>query len=100
MLDHDGLIPSRGRGRLFSRGGRDNGWRRPQPIAHWCREELPPGIPSLEDLYAICGRDFELSLDVALTTERDQRFARHRWIRRCSVGRYQLPHNRGSRSLR
>lgn len=64
VLDHDGLIPGRGRGRLFSRGGRDNGWRRPQPIAHWCREELPPGIPSLEDLYAICGRDFELSLDV------------------------------------
>jgi glycerophosphoryl diester phosphodiesterase len=49
VLDHDGVI----RGRL-----------RRRRIADLTRAELPPHVPTLEDLYAACGSDFELSLDV------------------------------------
>lgn len=49
VLDHDGVVASRLRRR---------------PIASVARAELPPHIPTLDDLYAACGTDFELSLDV------------------------------------
>lgn len=37
---------------------------RRRPIASLRRDELPDSIPTLDDLYAHCGTDFELSLDV------------------------------------
>jgi len=46
VLDHDGLAPD----------GR--------PIRACTRAELAPHVPALGELYAECGRDFELSLDV------------------------------------
>lgn len=49
VLDHDGVVRS--------------GLRR-RPIATVERSALPSWIPSLEELYATCGTDFELSLDV------------------------------------
>jgi glycerophosphoryl diester phosphodiesterase len=49
VLDHDGVVKV--------------GLRR-RPISSLERAELPSWIPSLEDLYATCGTDFELSLDV------------------------------------
>ena len=49
VLDHDGVIGSRMRRRAI----------RDVP-----RAQLPPHIPALADLYAECGTDFELSLDV------------------------------------
>lgn len=49
VLDHDGRI----RGRLRS-----------IPIASLNRTELPPHIPSIDDLYETCGTAYELSVDV------------------------------------
>ncbi len=49
VLDHDGVVKV--------------GLRR-KPIATITRAQLPSWIPTLEDLYATCGTDFELSLDV------------------------------------
>jgi glycerophosphoryl diester phosphodiesterase len=49
VLDHDGVVKV--------------GLRR-RPIGTIDRAALPPWIPTLEDLYATCGTDFELSLDV------------------------------------
>jgi glycerophosphoryl diester phosphodiesterase len=49
VLDHDGLVRSGLRGR---------------PIADFPRAGLPDHIPALAELYATCGTDFELSLDV------------------------------------
>lgn len=49
VLDHDGIVGSRLRRR---------------PIAEVQRTELPPHIPTLENLYEACGTDFDLSLDV------------------------------------
>lgn len=49
VLDHDGVVRS--------------GLRR-RSIAQCTRAALPPHIPSLSDLYNVCGGDFELSLDV------------------------------------
>ena len=49
VLDHDGVVRS--------------GLRR-VPINAMSRADLPDRIPSLEDLYATCGTDFHLSLDV------------------------------------
>jgi len=49
VLDHDGVIGSR---------------LRRQPIGSVSRAALPSHIPTLADLYAECGTDFELSLDV------------------------------------
>lgn len=49
VLDHDGVVGSRLRRR---------------PISEVPRAALPPHIPALADLYAECGTDFELSLDV------------------------------------
>ena len=49
VLDHDGVVRS--------------GWRR-RPIAEVIRADLPRHIPTLEELYATLGADFELSLDL------------------------------------
>jgi glycerophosphoryl diester phosphodiesterase len=49
VLDHDGLVGSRLRRR---------------PIAGVRRADLPPHIPGLDDLYAACGSDIAVSLDV------------------------------------
>jgi glycerophosphoryl diester phosphodiesterase len=49
VLDHDGVVGSRLRRR---------------PINTATRAELPDHIPELAELYATCGTDFELSLDV------------------------------------
>jgi glycerophosphoryl diester phosphodiesterase len=49
VLDHDGFA-----------GGRI----RRRPIGQVRRQDLPPHIPRLADLYETCGTDFELSLDV------------------------------------
>jgi glycerophosphoryl diester phosphodiesterase len=49
VLDHDGMVGSRLRRR---------------PITEVNRSELPGHIPELADLYAECGTQFELSLDV------------------------------------
>src|ERR1700716_4254347 len=48
VLDHDGIVGSR--------------FRR-QPITEVLSTGLPSHIPTLADLYAECGADFELSLD-------------------------------------
>lgn len=49
VLDHDGLVGSRPRRR---------------EIASLQRAKLPAHVPTLEDLYEVCGTAFELSLDV------------------------------------
>jgi glycerophosphoryl diester phosphodiesterase len=49
VLDHDGLA-----------GGR----LRRRPIGQVPADDLPPHIPRLARLYATCGSDFELSLDI------------------------------------
>jgi len=49
VLDHDGVVHT--------------GLRR-RRITEVRRRDLPSHIPSLEDLYAACGTDYELSLDV------------------------------------
>jgi glycerophosphoryl diester phosphodiesterase len=49
VLDHDGVV-----------GGR----LRRRPIASCRRDELPAHIPRLADLYAACGTDYHLSLDL------------------------------------
>src|SRR5687767_15931052 len=49
VLDHDGVVGSR---------------LRRQPIGAVPRTALPSHVPTLADLYAECGTDFELSLDV------------------------------------
>jgi glycerophosphoryl diester phosphodiesterase len=49
VLDHDGVVRK--------------GVRR-RPIADLPRQELPPHIPSLAELYEHCGTDLPLSLDV------------------------------------
>jgi len=52
VLDHDGLVRARRLGRLRS-----------VPIASVPRAGLPDHVPTLAELYAECGSDFELSLD-------------------------------------
>lgn len=49
VLDHDGVV---------RRG------MRKRPIATLTRDELPPTVPSLAELYEECGTSFELSVDV------------------------------------
>jgi glycerophosphoryl diester phosphodiesterase len=49
VLDHDGVVGSRLRHR---------------PISQVGRNDLPPHVPTLGELYTTCGTDFELSLDV------------------------------------
>jgi glycerophosphoryl diester phosphodiesterase len=49
VLDHDGVVGRRPRRRVIGTTRRD---------------ELPPHIPTLDDLYATCGTDMQVSLDV------------------------------------
>ena len=49
VLDHDGRVGPR--------------WRR-RPVGTVARSALPEALPALEDLYADCGTDYELSVDV------------------------------------
>ena len=49
VLDHDGVL-----GRFLRR----------RPIASVKRADLPPHIPALAELYADCGTDYHLSLDI------------------------------------
>jgi glycerophosphoryl diester phosphodiesterase len=49
VLDHDGLVGS---------------WPRRKAISSLSRAQLPDHIPTLEALYATCGVDYDLSLDV------------------------------------
>lgn len=49
VLDHDGIARR---------------WPPRRRIAQSRRADLPSHIPTLEELYAVCGTDFELSLDV------------------------------------
>ena len=49
VLDHDGVVRK--------------GWRK-HPISSYVRRDLPTHIPTLEELYADCGVDYELSLDM------------------------------------
>src|SRR4051812_49965538 len=48
VLDHDGVV---------------KGTVRRRPISGVDRSRLPAHVPTLADLYAECGTDFELSLD-------------------------------------
>ena len=50
VLDHDGVVGRKG--------------LRRRRIAEATRAELPPHIPTLDDLYATCGTGYDLSLDV------------------------------------
>ena len=49
VLDHDGVLR--------------RGVRR-RPIAEVRRADLPPTVPTLDELYAACGASFELSIDI------------------------------------
>jgi glycerophosphoryl diester phosphodiesterase len=49
VLDHDGIVATK---------------LRKRPISEFTRPQLPAHIPSLGDLYATCGTNFELSLDL------------------------------------
>src|SRR5688500_3372946 len=49
VLDHDGVVGSRLRRRS---------------IGSVARKDLPDHMPTLEELYAVCGTGFELSLDL------------------------------------
>jgi glycerophosphoryl diester phosphodiesterase len=49
VLDHDGIVRVRGRRRA---------------VVELRKDELPPWIPTVADLYEACGADYELSLDV------------------------------------
>ncbi len=49
VLDHDGVVRK--------------GIKR-RRISAYRRDELPPHIPTLDELYAECGSDFDLSIDV------------------------------------
>lgn len=50
VLDHDGVLRT--------------AQRRHEPIADVRRDELPAHIPTIGELYAACGTDFDLAIDV------------------------------------
>lgn len=52
VLDHDGVLRA--------------AQHRQQPIARVRRSDLPAHIPTLDELYAACGTDFDLAIDVRL----------------------------------
>lgn len=52
VLDHDGVLRA--------------AKRRHQPIADVRRDQLPAHIPTLAELYADCGTDFDLAIDVRI----------------------------------
>lgn len=49
---------------ILRRDGRVGSPLRRRPIAGMEREQLPPDIPSLEDLYRVVGPDYPISLDI------------------------------------
>jgi glycerophosphoryl diester phosphodiesterase len=49
---------------VLTHGGMTGGRLRRRAVSTRTRAELPAHIPTIEDLYATCGTDFELSLDV------------------------------------
>ena len=49
VLDHDGIV---------------GGWLRRRPIGTVLRHRLPEHVPTLDELYATCGTDRPISLDV------------------------------------
>jgi len=49
VLDHDGLV---------------GGWLRRRPMGTVLRHRLPDHVPTLGELYSVCGTDLPLSLDV------------------------------------
>jgi glycerophosphoryl diester phosphodiesterase len=61
VLDHDGLV-----------GGPVGRRVRRRPIASLTRAQLPAHIPTLGDLYATCGTDIHVSLDVKDTAAFDR----------------------------
>jgi glycerophosphoryl diester phosphodiesterase len=60
VLDHDGRVRHA---------------MRHKPIAAMARDELPAHIPALAELYAECGADYELSLDLKNEAAADATFA-------------------------
>jgi glycerophosphoryl diester phosphodiesterase len=60
VLDHDGRVRHA---------------MRHKPIAAMARDELPAHIPALAELYAECGADYELSLDLKDEAAADATFA-------------------------
>jgi len=60
VLDHDGVL--RAAKSLRARSAT----RRHEPIADIRRDELPAHIPTLDELYANCGHNFDLAIDVRL----------------------------------
>jgi glycerophosphoryl diester phosphodiesterase len=77
VLDHDGLV-----GRRPTR----------RPIARIPQADMPSHIPTLEDLYATCGTDFELSLDVKDPAAFDRVVATARAAGEEALGRLWLCH--------
>jgi glycerophosphoryl diester phosphodiesterase len=57
VLDHDGVHRTAA--------------RRRSPISQVRRSELPAHVPTLDDLYAACGTDFELAIDIKNSTTAD-----------------------------
>ena len=49
---------------VLDHNGRIGRWPRTRPLRSCTRGELPAHIPSLDDLYRVCGSAYELSLDV------------------------------------
>ncbi|MBV8297191.1 MAG: glycerophosphodiester phosphodiesterase [Acidimicrobiia bacterium] len=49
---------------VLDHGGRVRQGMRTRTIASLARDALPPHIPALQDLYAECGSEYELSLDL------------------------------------
>lgn len=62
-LESDVWLTSDGQAVLDHDGVTGPPWHH-KPIASQLRADLPDHIPSLEDLYRVCGTDLELSLDV------------------------------------
>jgi glycerophosphoryl diester phosphodiesterase len=77
VLDHDGRVGPR--------------WRR-RPVTAVPRSALAESVPRLEDLYAECGTDFELSLDVRDPEAADVVVAVARAAGNGAVGRLWLCH--------
>jgi glycerophosphoryl diester phosphodiesterase len=79
VLDHDGVVGSRMRRR---------------PIASVRRADLPSHIPGLDDLYAACGTDVAVSLDVNDAAAFDPVVAVARAAGGAAVGNLWLCHRR------
>jgi len=60
---------------VLDHGGRVRHGIRHRPISSLNRKQLPPHIPALADLFAECGTDYELSLDLKDRAAADATFA-------------------------